>query len=296
MTGPASASAGRVAGKVAVVTGGGSGLGQASSRRLAAEGASVVVVDWDEPSAAETVRLVTEAGGSATAFVGDVSDEEVCEGMVRTAVDTYGRLDILHNSVFGIVVGRVENISLEGWNKSLAISLTSYFLATKHSIPAMLASGGGSIVNTASILGMASSPKYSVYAAAKHAVIGLTKGTSVDYGPKGIRANAVCPGTMASPVFKSFFGEANPSKSWFELALPEGMDPPPPPTDERVEEMRVAYHHGQSLEGVAEPEDIASVVLFLASDDAKRVTGTTVVADGGLLAMSGLPDSTPDVA
>lgn len=285
---------GRFEGKVGIITGGGSGLGQATAERFTAEGGQVVVVDWSEAAADRTVSAITEAGGSVLKVVGDVSEEATCEAMVKTAMEGFGRVDVLHNSVFGVVVGRLHDIELEDWNKSMAISVSSYFLATKHAAPAMLESGGGSIVNTASILGLAAAPKYAAYATAKHAVIGLTKATALDYGPKGIRANAVCPGTMGSPVFKSFFGESEPSDSWFGLALPEGLEPTEP-TQEQKDTLKETYRTVQPLEGVGTPEEIAAVVLYLASDDSSRITGTTVIADGGLMTKSGLPDSVMSV-
>jgi NAD(P)-dependent dehydrogenase (short-subunit alcohol dehydrogenase family) len=281
---------GRFEGRVGVVTGSGSGLGQAVARRFAREGGKVVVVDWVEEVANETVEMIAAEGGTALAYVGDVSEPAVCEDMIGAAVETYGGLDFLHNNVFGVVLGRTADIKFEDWKKTFAIMVDSYFLGTKYAIPRMLERGGGSIVNTSSVAGLTADPKFCAYSTCKHAIIGMTRAVSSDYAREGIRANAVCPGTMATNSFLQAFGETDePSNTWFELATADG-GPAPVPSEERMRMVREEFKKAHPVGDVADPNDVASVVLFLASDDARNVTGQAVVADGGMLALSGTPD------
>jgi NAD(P)-dependent dehydrogenase (short-subunit alcohol dehydrogenase family) len=248
----------RFTGRVVVITGSGSGIGRETAVRFAAEGAHVVVADIDEAGAAGTVELITAAGGVAVAVRTDVSDASSVEALMDTAVQTYGRLDVLHNNAFWAPLYRpVADTTLDEWNRTIGVTLTGVFHGCKYGIPKMIAGGGGVIVNTASVAALTVNPKYAAYMAAKGGVVALTKSIACDYGPDNIRCNAVAPGLVqgtgaTKPVFE------NP---------------------ERVEWLMRKIALGRP----GQPSDIAKAVLFLASDDASYMTGDTMVVDGGRL-------------
>lgn len=171
--------AGRVAGKVALITGGGSGIGEATAKRFAQEGAKVVIVDINEEGARRVAREIQAGGGQASALRADVANPQDVESMIKHAVDTFGRLDVLHNNATALEVGRVADLTVEGWNRTIAVNLTATFLGTKFALPVMIRQGGGAIVNTASISGLGGDYGLAAYNAAKAGVINFTRTTAI---------------------------------------------------------------------------------------------------------------------
>ena len=254
-TGPQSR--GRFARKVVIVTGAGSGIGRATALAFAHEGADVVVADINPESSAQTVESIETAGGSATTSAVDVSDEGSVREMVRQAVSRYGRLDVLHNNAYWAPLNRsVTETSLSEWERTIAVTLTGVFLGCKHAIPAMIEGGGGAIVNTASVAGLAASPRFGAYVAAKGGVVALTRSVAFDYGSSGIRCNAVAPGLIETPATEAVFADPE-RREWLTSKILVGR--------------------------AGQPTDIANAVLYLASDESAFMTGQTIVVDGGRL-------------
>jgi NAD(P)-dependent dehydrogenase (short-subunit alcohol dehydrogenase family) len=247
----------RLAGKVALVTGGGSGIGQATAELFAAEGARVVVADRNLGGARTTVEHITSAGGDARAIEADVSVEDSVADMVARAIDGYGRIDILVNNAALARGDNLLEIDLATWELNLQVTLRSVFLCSKAVLPGMIARRSGAIVNISSVNGLAGYGE-EAYSAAKAGVINMTKNMALTYGPSGVRTNCICPGTIRTPVWQPFL-EQNPGH----------LD-------------RIARWY--PLGRVGEPTDIAKAALFLASDDASWITGSTLVVDGGLTA------------
>jgi NAD(P)-dependent dehydrogenase (short-subunit alcohol dehydrogenase family) len=241
-----------------LVTGAGSGIGRAAALLFAKEGGRVVVVDQNEPDAQATVSLIRDAGGEAFTVAADVSRETDCRAMVERAVATYERLNVAFNNAgvgaTGFAVADEEEVA---WSRLIDVNLKGIFLSMKYEIPAMLAAGGGAIVNTASVAGLVGERGIGAYAASKHGVVGLTRTAALDYIGQGIRINAVCPGATRTRVLAN----------WFQ--------------DPKVESFILSRH---PIGRVAEPEEIARAVLFLASDDASFVVGQALAVDGGLTA------------
>ncbi len=255
----------RFEGRVALVTGGASGIGAATLHRLASEGARVVCADINVEKGNELVAELTASGAEATFVSCDVSELSQVEAAVNTAVDIYGGLDIMHNNAAWSGGGWVANIEPQDWDRSLRIMLTAVFYGCRAAIPAMLERGGGSIVNTASIEAFGGEMLASPYVAAKAGVVGFTRNVAIEYGRKGIRANAICPGIVDTPMFDTMAMFAKRSRQ--EMA------------------------ELNSLGRLIEPKEIASVVAFLCSEDASAITGSAVVVDGGITAslnLSGL--------
>jgi NAD(P)-dependent dehydrogenase (short-subunit alcohol dehydrogenase family) len=251
--------AGRVDGKVALVTGGGSGIGRATALAFAREGAKVIVSDVAAEGGEETVRHIKSNGGEAMFVKADVANPVDVAAMVRKAVDTYGRLDCAFNNA-GIAgqMASTADSSEDNWNRIMAINLTGVWLCMKHEISQMLAQGGGAIVNTASIAGLVGFSNAAAYVASKHGVNGLTKTAALEYAKQGIRVNAVCPGFIQTPLL--------------DQALL---------TQPQMGEAVVAL---EPVGRLGKPEEIAEAVVWLSSDAASFVTGLPMVVDGGLVA------------
>jgi NAD(P)-dependent dehydrogenase (short-subunit alcohol dehydrogenase family) len=249
--------AGMMDGKVALVTGGASGLGRACAVALGAAGASVLVADVDRDGGAETVSLVD---GPAEFVATDVTDPDAVAAMVGRAVERFGRLDAAVNNAGTTGAGTpVADHSLEDWNRTLALNLTGVFLCMKHEIPAMLASGdGGSIVNMSSGAGLVGFPGLPAYVASKHGVVGLTRAAALEYVAAGIRVNAVCPGSTRTPMLEAFMGGDPTIERMMEKAAPIGR--------------------------LGRPEEIAEAVVWLCSDAASFVVGHAMAVDGGAVA------------
>jgi NAD(P)-dependent dehydrogenase (short-subunit alcohol dehydrogenase family) len=247
-------------GKAALVTGAGRGIGRVSALAFAAAGASVVAVDIDEATAKETAALVHAAGGDATFFRADLTRAGDAAGMVAHAVSTYGRLDCAHNNAGILGASAVfHEYDDDEWAKVVAVNQTGVYLAIKHEIAAFLANRiAGAIVNTASYSALVAVPFACAYVASKHAVVGLTKAAAIEYGRKGIRVNAVCPGTVRTDMTVQRIG-ANPK---MEQAL---LDVTP-------------------MRRLAEPEEVAAAAVWLCSDAASFVNGHALAVDGGAVA------------
>lgn len=252
-------------GKVALVTGGGSGLGRAMCRRLAREGARIAVSDINLDGAGETVRMLEEeSGATAFALYGNVTDEASVKDMVKAVTERYGSIGLLVNNC-GMAIEarlglRVCDTDLELWNKSIDLNLKSVFLCCKHVIPVMIENGGGAICNVSSLAGYFPSFGAS-YGAAKAAVIALTKSIAMQYADDNIRCNCICPGAMQTPT------GINANK----IGALYGGAPQP--------RLRM-------IERIADPMEMANVAVFLLSDEASYITGTEVKVDGGSMAMS----------
>ena len=249
----------RLANKVAVITGAGSGIGRAMALRFAEEGARVVVADWKAEGGQETARLAKANGGEAIFAQTDVSQEEEVRGLIETAVSTYGRVDILCNNAAIQVFGTIPDTSSADWHKVMDVNLKGVYLGCKYAIPHMIAQGGGSIVNTSSALGIVGDPDLPAYGATKGGILAMTAAMAQAHGRQNIRVNSICPGDVATPLVLEYFEH----------------QPDPENARRRVE--------GEyALGRIAEPEEIANVALFLASDESSFVTGTYIVVDGGL--------------
>jgi meso-butanediol dehydrogenase/(S,S)-butanediol dehydrogenase/diacetyl reductase len=253
---------GKLDNRIAVITGAGSGIGAATARLFAAEGAQVVIADIDE---AGGEKVAAELGSAGAFCKTDVRNPSQVEAMVKFTVDRFGRLDVIHNNAFYTTVGAVGEMSIDGWLKTLSVTLSGVFYGMRFALPQMLAQGGGAIVNTASISGLFGDYRMGAYNAAKAGVVNLTKTAAIEYARKNIRINAVCPGMIATPPVVSMLGATR--------------DP------DRTNRNAAESH---PIGRLGKPEEIAKVVLFLASDDASFMTGSIVVADGGATAHTGL--------
>jgi NAD(P)-dependent dehydrogenase (short-subunit alcohol dehydrogenase family) len=245
------------AGKVAIVTGGASGIGEAVAQAVAARGGQVVIADIDENDSERAVTAITETGGAAKFIKTDVSDAEANEAMVQFAVESYGGLDIaVNNAGIGGPLGPTGEYPLDGWRRVIAINLSGVFYGMRYEIPAMLARGGGVIVNIASILGAVGTANSPAYVAAKHGVLGLTKAAALEYATRNIRVNSVGPGYIETPLLTSTLDEA-------ALQAIAGLHP---------------------VQRLGTSEEVAALIVFLASDAASFITGSYHLVDGGYTA------------
>ncbi|MCC6223025.1 MAG: glucose 1-dehydrogenase [Thermoleophilia bacterium] len=249
---------GRLDGKVCVITGAGGGIGRACSLRFAAEGGRVACADVLEEPGRETVALVEAAGGEAAFFAADVTDEPSVAALYDAVEDRFGAVHVLVNNA-GVLLpgdGSVLETDLETWHRVLGINLTGVFLCCKHGIPKLLAAGGGSVVNMGSISGLVGSATAQIgYAASKGGVIALTRDVAVELARRGVRANALCPGPVETPLALQLFQD---EAAW--------------------ERRRVHIPAGR----LGKPAEIAEAALFLASDESSWVTGSSLVVDGGI--------------
>jgi len=246
-------------GKVALVTGSGAGIGAVTARAFARAGAAVIVTDVDVDGGRTTVEKIRSDGGQAEFFAADVTDAETVKALVRFAVDTYGGLHYAHNNA-GVLgeSARLTDSDDETWFRTVQINLNAVYLGMKHQIPAILESGGGAIVNTSSYAGLVAVPFASAYVASKHGVIGLTKAAAVEFGKKGVRVNAVCPGSARTKM--------NIERVAGNPAIEKAMTDVSP------------------MKRFVEPEEVAEAVLWLCSENASFVNGHAVAVAGGALA------------
>lgn len=246
-------------GRVALVTGASSGIGRASARAFAAAGARVAVVDADAARGHDTVLEIRAEGGEALFFGCDVSDETQVRGLIGAVTIAFGRLDYAHNNA-GIspVTGNTAECPKELWDRIIAVNLTGVWLGMKYEIPAMLAAGGGVIVNTSSGVGLKGNANQPAYVASKHGVVGLTKAAALEFAASGIRVNAVCPGAVLTPLV-----ESKVQAGAYTLDAMASVCP---------------------MRRIGTPEEIANAVVWLCSDAASFVNGAAIPVDGGTIA------------
>ncbi len=248
---------GEMDGKVAVVTGGASGIGEATVRLFIEEGAKVVIADMQQERGE---ALASELGNMATFVQVEVRQEEQVKSAIDTAVEDWGRLDcIFNNAGFGGVLGPVEDIPVEEFDMSFDVLVRGVFLGMKHAIPFMKKQGSGSIINTGSIAAVTAGRGPLIYSVCKAAVVQLSKVTAMSLGANSIRVNAICPGYIATPLSTNTVGRP----------------------DEKIEERIQGMEYQQPIPRVGRPEDIANMALYLASDRSSFITGQAIVVDGG---------------
>jgi NAD(P)-dependent dehydrogenase (short-subunit alcohol dehydrogenase family) len=249
----------RLKDKVAIITGGGGGMGRVAAQMFASEGARVVVAEYSETAGAETVDMVSAAGGEATFVKTDVSSETDAKAMVDHAVSTYGRLDCLYNNA-GIMPEADHSVidtDVATWDSVMAVNVRGVFLGSKFAIPAMVEAGGGSIINIASFVALVGcSVPQDAYTASKGAVLSLTRSLAVQFGPQGIRTNAICPGPVETPLLMDWLVK-----------------------DEAAKKIRLARNPTGRF---GKPEEIVHMAVYLASDESRWTNGASLVVDGGI--------------
>jgi NAD(P)-dependent dehydrogenase (short-subunit alcohol dehydrogenase family) len=249
----------RLKDKVAIITGGGGGMGRVAAQQFAAQGARVVVAEYSEAAGAETVGLVHAAGGDATFVRVDVSKEADARAMVEHALATYGRLDCLYNNA-GIMPEADHSVidtDVDIWDDVMAVNVRGVFLGCKYAVPAMIEGGGGSIINISSFVALLGcSVPQDAYTASKGAVLSLTRSLAVQFGPKGIRTNAICPGPVETPLLMDWLVK-----------------------DEAAKQLRLARNPSGRF---GKPEEIVAMAVYLASDESRWTNGASLVVDGGI--------------
>lgn len=249
----------RLADKVCVITGGGSGMGRVAASMFAAQGAKVVVAEFDANAGEETVRLVKDAGGQAISVKADVSQEADAQAMIKAAVDTFGRVDVLYNNA-GIMPAADHSVidtDVDTWDKVMAVNVRGVFLGCKYAIPQMVQQGSGSIINIASFVAiLGCSVPQDAYTASKGALLALTRSLAVQFGPKGVRTNAICPGPVETPLLLDWLVK-----------------------DEEAKRIRLARNPTGRF---GKPEEIVNMAVYLASDESKWTNGASLVVDGGI--------------
>ncbi len=249
----------RLADKVCVITGGGGGMGRVAASMFAAQGAKVVVAEFDPRAGEETVRQVTDAGGDATFVKADVSKEADAQAMIHAATGTYGRVDVLYNNA-GIMPAADHSVidtDVATWDQVMAVNVRGVFLGCKYAIPQMVAQGSGSIINIASFVALLGcSVPQDAYTASKGALLALTRSLAVQFGPKGIRTNAICPGPVETPLLLDWLVK-----------------------DEEAKRIRLARNPSGRF---GKPEEIVNMAIYLASDESRWTNGASLVIDGGI--------------
>lgn len=253
----------RLRGKVAIITGGGSGIGRATAILFAKEGSRVVVADVDEQKGQETVNMIKRDGGDAILVRADVSKSADAKNLVEATLAEYGLLDIVFNNAGINPVGTVMDTSEEVWDRVIDTNLKGPFLVSKYAVPAMARAGGGVIINNASVNGFVALPNEAAYDASKGGVVMLTKAMAVDHGPQNIRVNCVCPGNVDTPLIQGYIAGA----------------------PDREEARKLVYEKNAIIRRLITPEEVAHVVVFLASNEASAITGAAYLVDGGSTAV-----------
>ena len=256
----------RLQGKVALITGGASGMGRVASMLFAAEGAQVVLTDLNDELGQATASEITDSGGQALYFHADVSRETNAKAMVQAAVQQFGGLHILYNNA-GVMLpadGSVHTTEESVWDTTLAVNVKGVAFGCKYGVPAMLASGGGSIINVASFVAwLGAATSQTAYTASKGAVLAMTREIAVEYARKGIRCNALCPGPIETPLLMQLLSDEEKKQRRF-IHIPMGR--------------------------LGQAEELAKAALFLASDDSSYMTGTSLIVDGGITAAYVTPE------